>query len=651
MTSPISFLEPEPLDARLVTKTSLSEPKKAIALLILLWFANEKPDSIEYGAASADKEDGGILDDSTIDLLVRFSKLQGEGVISLSVSEALEGNPLFVSQMESLNSAFELVWHLASFSFVDPLLNRGAERTGGIRYRKRIKFSTNLDLIDIINCSSQNTLVLVLFSWLFDGLVACDKDTEISLSRALAVFAEPSLFKTSKGVDGKVFTTSGIYDSLLNNNDSVDIVDPGEEIQGTTRILRPAIKLGLNPMLKSDGNKITYADGVDSNTLRSYSNRAKTGISLSNVKTYITSQSHDTCQNNTVDKPHNWIYFGAPGTGKSYELQRTAEKLFSEDHIRRVTFYPDYTYSQFVGCFKPCMRRSTPRDGEESPSEKPFVSYEFIPGPFLDTYVEAIKHPEQNYLLIIEELNRANPASVFGDVFQLLDRNESDRSEYEVAVPREVKSFLETSFLERPDSDYASEPRDLLSEQTRLAAEINRLSLPSNMYIWATMNSADQGVFTMDTAFKRRWDFRYVGINEGEKIIENAMVEIATEDATAIVSWNSLRHSINKLLLNCAGVNEDKLLGPFFIPPQSLKDKERFNKTFKDKVLLYLFEDAGRMKRKRIFSRENTTYSQLCFDFDNCGTSIFADDFEDVVSPNSRMTKKQEYEFVDLGED
>ncbi|MRZ30620.1 hypothetical protein GKD08_17990, partial [Paeniclostridium sordellii] len=165
------------------------------------------------------------------------------------------------------------------------------------------------------------------------------------------------------------------------------------------------------------------------------------------------------------------------------------------------------------------------------------------------------------------------------------------------------------------------DPTKLFSEQMRLEGECERLCLPSNMYIWATMNSADQGVFPMDTAFKRRWDFRYMGINDGSAKIDGIVVPVGIP--TRMVSWDGLRRGINKVLLD-AGVNEDKLLGPFFVSPSRLRDTAHFTQTFMDKVLLYLFEDAAKTKKSKVFSHEgNATYSDICEDFKARGELAF----------------------------
>lgn len=319
----------------------------------------------------------------------------------------------------------------------------------------------------------------------------------------------------------------------------------------------------------------------------------------------------------TVSGPRNLIFFGAPGTGKSHNLNKLAEANFADSNIRRVTFYPDYTYSQFVGCFKPMTERVEGEDGKMT-SE---ISYRYVLGPFLETYVDAVRNPDQNYLLIVEEINRANPAAVFGDVFQLLDRDKDGTSTYDVDAPVEMRDRLEDE----------------------LGMEIEKLRIPSNMFIWATMNSADQGVFPMDTAFKRRWSFRYIGINDGEdaEIDGEKLSDKVVTCGGRRVYWNRLRKAINDLMAHDCDINEDKLLGPFFLDPACLND-ERFSDAFKDKVLMYLYEDAGKARRKTLFREKGITYSQLCSAFDKEGELVFGGNFDDWG-----ILADQEYEIND----
>ena len=200
---------------------------------------------------------------------------------------------------------------------------------------------------------------------------------------------------------------------------------------------------------------------------------------------------------------HNQIIFGAPGTGKSHMFEKDRIKYFEETY-ERVTFHPDYTYSQFVGTYKPVPKQ----DDRDS------ITYKFIPGPFMRVLLASVKdlivngQNAKKHLLIVEEINRANVAAVFGDVFQLLDRDKYGLSEYPIATSEDMRRYL----LEELKKD-----EEVTKKLSITDGIVDEIRIPGNMYIWATMNSADQGVFPMDTAFKRRWSFKYVGINDGEE--------------------------------------------------------------------------------------------------------------------------------------
>ena len=283
--------------------------------------------------------------------------------------------------------------------------------------------------------------------------------------------------------------------------------------------------------------------------------------------------------------------------------------IFTETY-ERVTFHPNYSYAQFVGTYKPITKKN---------SDKTEIEYEFVPGPFLRTFIKAYK-TKVNCLLLIEEINRANVAAVFGDVFQLLDRDENGESEYPITTSEDLRNFL-------------AKPENLGG----VPEDYTTISLPSNMYIWATMNSADQGVLPMDAAFKRRWEFEYININDGASELGDVKIPIPNginEDKSIKyidVEWNKLRMAINEQLKKVSGVNEDKLLGPFFIGDKdkianSAKKPEQFCKSFKSKVLMYLFEDVVKMQPSELFNSkedENVHYSDICKDYDTKGLRIF----------------------------
>lgn len=297
----------------------------------------------------------------------------------------------------------------------------------------------------------------------------------------------------------------------------------------------------------------------------------------------------------------NQIYFGAPGTGKSHALNEEAKEAF-RGNAERVTFYADYLHSQFVGSYKPVM------DGAN-------IKYEFQPGPFTRVLVKALENKDIPYCLIIEELNRAEAASVFGDLFQLLDRGPNGVSQYPVSISEDFKKYLNDTF--DGDKNDGEKGRDRLNKLVRATMspgsdssgtdntadadghDCDMIVIPNNMYIWATMNSADQGVFPLDTAFKRRWQFKYFGLDDGEEALSDEGRN----------TWNRIRKAINKKLVEL-GVNEDKCMGPFFLNEEEQK-RGNFDEAFRNKVIMYLFEDAAKYHNKELFAKPTMTLGEL----------------------------------------
>lgn len=305
------------------------------------------------------------------------------------------------------------------------------------------------------------------------------------------------------------------------------------------------------------------------------------------------------------EKRYNRIIFGAPGTGKSHKTDSDKDNLKDMDIFERVTFHPNYTYSQFVGTYKPV-------------SEGKDIAYKYVEGPFMRLLTAALENAKDSkranpkrYLLIIEEINRANVAAVFGDMFQLLDRKDGV-SEYEIQTSEDVRKYL----ADKLGGDGSEE-------------KYKTLKLPNNFYIWATMNSADQGVQPMDAAFKRRWNFEYLNIDTGAFDFDIPVPKTNTEIVK--INWNTLRNGINNTLKSISGVNEDKLLGPFFLGNEEklkelIESPKDFIDLFKSKVLMYLYEDVVKMQPSELFNVKdgsNIHYSDICKDFDAKGLKIF----------------------------
>lgn len=414
-----------------------------------------------------------------------------------------------------------------------------------------------------------------------------------------------------------------------------DIVKPGDQL-AVWKCLYNAVISGIKDLTRADtsDNDMTTEslDGVSTN------NEAESSESVDERNKILEFERQ------VGMKERNLIYFGAPGTGKSFKLNQKAcrhkengvDKVGAFDdengtRYERVTFYPTYSYAQFVGTYKPVMKPIA-----EDPSKEE-ISYEFVPGPFLRVLVNALNDEEnKDWCLIIEEINRANAAAVFGDVFQLLDRNSKGESEYSIAVSEDVKRYL--------SKNLNGTGKAVLG---RMTGSEDMLKIPRNMYLWATMNSADQGVFPMDTAFKRRWEFEYVDKDEGSGYCSEWTVFGATDKR---YFWDPIRKFLNGLLEKY-GVNEDKLMGPFFVKPKA-KDNQIDSKQFVSKVLMYLWEDAARMCRVKIFGDAINSYSQLVTEWSKQGLGIF----ESVVKQNDKgdplntLFQNDSQKFGDLNE-
>ena len=304
-------------------------------------------------------------------------------------------------------------------------------------------------------------------------------------------------------------------------------------------------------------------------------------------------QSTHNVNNKVSCLPLQQIFYGAPGTGKSFTIN---QEIKGEDVIR-TTFHPDSDYSSFVGAYKPTTREITMRDLSGNPvieraqilTEEKIV-YEFVPQAFLQAYIEAWEkyaacdegNPQRQFL-VIEEINRGNCAQVFGDLFQLLDRNDRGFSDYPVKADSDMKRYLAKAFkgMSIPqvgaiNSLYGG--RDVVSE----VLEGNILLLPSNLFIWATMNTSDQSLFPIDSAFKRRWEWEYVPIrNEGKGWV------IAADGQEW--DWWEFLNAVNEKIGSITD-SEDKKLGYFFVKPA---DGHTITaKTFVGKVLFYLWNDV-----------------------------------------------------------
>ena len=287
------------------------------------------------------------------------------------------------------------------------------------------------------------------------------------------------------------------------------------------------------------------------------------------------------------------IFYGAPGTGKSHRIKEQLRALnVPKENIFRTTFHPDSDFSTFVGAYKPTMKRQYRYDGkvkakyyedddlagakkDEVIIDK-VIQYDFVPQTFIKAYVRAYQTNENVYL-IIEEINRGNCAQIFGDLFQLLDRDENGVSEYTIKAAADIRAYLE----------------DVLGCDSE-GIKDGELCLPSNLYIYATMNTSDQSLFPIDSAFKRRWDWEYEPIK-----YKNAdwVIDINGNQ----FSWTSFQKEVNNRIFDSTN-SEDKMLGDFFVKPY---DGIITEKLLLNKVLFYLWNDVCKDGDGDIFKTED----------------------------------------------
>ena len=287
-------------------------------------------------------------------------------------------------------------------------------------------------------------------------------------------------------------------------------------------------------------------------------------------------QSTHKVKNNVSSLPRQQIFYGAPGTGKSFTIN---QEIKGEDVIR-TTFHPDSDYSSFVGAYKPTTREITMRDlsghpvvehGQTLTEEK--IVYEFVPQAFLQAYIAAWEkyaacdegNPQRQFL-VIEEINRGNCAQIFGDLFQLLDRKDDGTSCYSIRADKDLADYLQHA----------------LSGDAKRGIEEGNLCLPSNLQIIATMNTSDQSLFPMDSAFKRRWDWEYIPIDYSDEVKSGEfMITINGKN----YKWVTFLEAVNRHIRDLTH-SEDKQMGNFFIKNSIEKE------AFKSKVMAYLWHEV-----------------------------------------------------------
>lgn len=377
----------------------------------------------------------------------------------------------------------------------------------------------------------------------------------------------------------------------------------------------------ISPIIKGGNLYGKYIRGICLPLLTRY-NFIKATDEAGNISYYFKLIFNNSSSNNkqnvlarpALDEPLQLIFYGAPGTGKSFKI----DGMTSDANTVRTTFHPDSDYSSFVGAYKPTMQpmpihafvgttvhKAKTADNAEATEKK--IVYKYVPQAFMKAYVEAWKDLDNPHFLVIEEINRGNCAQIFGDLFQLLDRNAQGCSSYAIHADEDISQFLssdDNGFANLPEETSNAIRRFVLHKDNGKTEEIGaailagkKLLLPPNLYIWATMNTSDQSLFPIDSAFKRRWNWEYIPIRFFENDTDPSLTNRSFEVNGTLYSWADFLRKINPIISELTE-SADKQMGFFFAKPDKKSDPQLNDndviseKVFLNKVLFYLWTDV-----------------------------------------------------------
>lgn len=371
--------------------------------------------------------------------------------------------------------------------------------------------------------------------------------------------------------------------------------------------------------------------------------------------------SNEDAKTKNINQPLQLIYYGAPGTGKSF----TIDKRTNETNSVRTTFHPDSDYASFVGAYKPTMelidvafttsdgkvkfaKPDKNEDGRLHPGKERKIVYKYVPQAFLKAYVEAWKRyaagEDDSYYLVIEEINRGNCAQIFGDLFQLLDRNNMGCSSYAISADEDIAQFLredDKGFGKLTEGQKEAISKFRLKKDSGVEEHIgpeilngSKLLLPPNLRIWATMNTSDQSLFPIDSAFKRRWNWEYMPI-EYDPVDKHTKepIQWKLKVCDKTYCWGQFLEFINPKILKLT-LSEDKQMGYFFAKPDKKGDDGKLDtisqKVFVNKVLFYLWTDVFKDYdlTEEPFVYENDDKSKTPFRF----TDFFSSKGEEMLA-------------------
>ena len=372
----------------------------------------------------------------------------------------------------------------------------------------------------------------------------------------------PNPFTRSlKGLDEPVYLIKSIIEYLEKNGNSAKFVDVLQDI-----FHDPMGNLDIVTNLVNKYSRVLTVKNEIISLVPNYKQIMMDIIDRTDKKSFFDNFSRS--KRTLSNLPLQQIWYGAPGTGKSHGVKELTDGM-PDENVFRTTFHPDSDYSTFVGCYKPKKEQAVLRDmagravldpitNEEITEER--ITYGFEPQAFIKAYIRAYRTDEP-VALVIEEINRGNCAQIFGDIFQLLDRKEGV-SEYPVKPDSSLNDYLKAVLKDKYDESVG-------------------MIIPSNLHIWATMNTSDQSLFPIDSAFKRRWSWKYVPINTRK---ENWIVKMGDSD----YSWSEFLEAVNTEIFETTN-SEDKQLGFYFC---KAKDGVVDAEMFVNKVLFYLYNDV-----------------------------------------------------------
>ena len=604
-----------PIEPKLGIKSSLPNAKQAIAFTYLLWKINPVQNEVLYSEETV--VNGIIRLVPQNDTLAALRMLFNQNNIDVNqdrLSQEVNKNSLFDAQIEHLNVAFELIWKLCHFDFFVTDRPFSAERTGRNRYKKKILFSTNVDIFDTIVEQRKEDYLRVLYSWLLHIDLDADLERcEKSLVRVLTCFSEDAYYQIRNNESRILFRNYEMYKAIL--EDESAILTGQQENTGPLRILCSSLNEDLNKYVcSSRDNGRTLANkrqNISEESFSAYCNRVENMLKASVPKDFDSGDAEE--GNIGAEIPQTplatkqIIYYGVPGCGKSHEVNADVLKELSERrvdakeyHKVRCVFHSEYSNADFVGQIYPYVKPNN--EG---------VEYRFKPGPFSIAVRRAFRNPTEPFFLIIEEINRGNAAAIFGEMFQLLDRikpgDEPDSSTGNTYgggwSSYGVDNIDVNAYIRQISPDNLERGYDAnvpYGENISFGAN-TAVRLPPNLSIYATMNTSDQNVVAMDNAFQRRFKSKMIRNN-----LENvAQYNIKIERTN--VYWGAFRKWVNDIILSTPGISkaDDKCLGGWFIGTpversevgedgkvKVIKYKDISREDFAEKVIKYLWDDV-----------------------------------------------------------